>query len=61
MWVLVFWGFVWGIIIVLGIFFYLLSVASRKRFRCPQCGEYIQTEYLVAKRCNLCGAPLREN
>jgi predicted RNA-binding Zn-ribbon protein involved in translation (DUF1610 family) len=39
---------------------YGLEVASRRSYRCPKCGEQIAAEYLKAKRCNTCGAPLRE-
>jgi predicted RNA-binding Zn-ribbon protein involved in translation (DUF1610 family) len=53
--------FVGVVIVFLGLIFFVLSVASRKRYRCPQCGEFIQTEYLNASRCNTCGAPLREH
>lgn len=59
--VLLVYGFIGVLIVLLGLFFYMLSVSSRRRFRCPQCGEFIQTEYLNATRCNMCGAPLREN
>ena len=44
--------------ISLGILLYVLAVFSRKSYRCPQCGERLQTEYLDAKRCGMCGAPL---
>jgi ribosomal protein S27AE len=33
-------------------------VASRKSYRCPQCGERFTTEHLNAKRCGHCGAEL---
>lgn len=58
--VLLVYFFIGVVIVLLGIFFFMLSVASRKRYRCPQCGEVIRTEYLHASRCNMCGAPLRE-
>ena len=44
---------------LLAIVLYLFSVRSRKSYRCPQCGETIKNvEYLKAKRCGMCGAPL---
>ena len=47
------------IVIVLGVLFYLRSVASRKRYCCPQCGEQVSVELMKAGHCNVCGAPLR--
>lgn len=44
-----------------GLLFYLLAVQSRKHYTCPQCGERIQTEYLDASHCNMCGAPLNRS
>ncbi|MFT5191123.1 MAG: ribosomal protein S27AE [Verrucomicrobiales bacterium] len=50
------------ILIVLGGIFYYFSVQSRKRYRCPECGEQLQVEHMEATNCNLCGTPLvREN
>jgi ribosomal protein S27AE len=46
-------------LLVLGLVFYLFSVRSRKSYRCPKCGETItNVEYMKAKRCGMCGAPL---
>ncbi len=60
----------WGIVIVYGgigvvvvllsVVTYLFAVSSRKRYRCPSCGERIRTEYLDAAHCNMCGAPLQQ-
>lgn len=50
----------WLLIIPLAILLYYLAVRSRKTYRCPQCGESIRVEYLTAKRCGMCGAPLKE-
>jgi len=38
---------------------YLRSVDSRKRYRCPQCGEEAQVELMSASRCSTCGAALQ--
>ena len=44
---------------ILCIVVYFFSVRSRKSYRCPQCGESItNVEYMQAKRCGMCGAPL---
>jgi ribosomal protein S27AE len=48
-------------LVVLGILFYVLAVSSRRRYRCPKCGEKLLTEYLDAKRCGMCGAPLERS
>jgi len=48
------------LIIPLAILLYYLAVRSRKTYRCPQCGETIQVEYLKAEHCGMCGAPLKE-
>ncbi|MBN2312200.1 MAG: hypothetical protein JXR94_24690 [Candidatus Hydrogenedentes bacterium] len=45
---------------ILGAGLYLLSVRSRKQYRCPACGERLSVEHMEAKRCNLCGAPLEK-
>jgi hypothetical protein len=49
-----------GGIILLALVFYLFSLASRRTFKCPQCGERITTDYLEAKRCGMCGAELEK-
>lgn len=48
-------------LVAMGILFYVLAVSSRRKYRCPKCGEKLQTEYLDAKRCGMCGAPLERN
>ena len=48
----------YGLVILVPIALYFFSVSSRRSYRCPQCGERITTEYLDAKHCNMCGAPL---
>jgi hypothetical protein len=48
-----------AVVLLVGIIFYLRSVASRKRYCCPQCGEQLQVELMKAEHCNMCGAPLR--
>lgn len=46
-------------LVLLCLVFYYFSVRSRKSYRCPQCGETLKNvEYLKAKRCGMCGAPL---
>ncbi len=49
-----------GILILSPIVFYVFSVGSRRAYRCPECGEQMTAEYLKAKRCNMCGAPLQQ-
>jgi hypothetical protein len=49
-----------GILILSPIVFYAFSFASRKAYLCPECGERMTAEYLKAKRCNMCGAPLQQ-
>jgi len=46
---------------MLALLLYLLAVRSRRSYVCPQCGERLSVEYLNAKRCNMCGAPLNGN
>ncbi len=48
-------------VVVLAILFYVLAVSSRRSYRCPKCGEKLLTEYLDAKRCGMCGAPLERS
>ena len=43
----------------LGIAFYIRSVASRKVYRCPSCGESFRVELMDAGHCNTCGATLK--
>ena len=46
------------VVILLGILFFLRAFASRKTYRCPQCGEEIRVELMHASHCNTCGADL---
>lgn len=39
---------------------YCKSVASRKYYRCPECGESFRTEHMTAQCCKVCGAKLEE-
>ena len=54
------WLFVPSIIIILAVLFYILSVRSRKFYRCPQCDEKVRVEHMNASRCGMCGAPLKQ-
>ena len=47
-----------GAVVLIPVILFLFSFASRKRYRCPECGEELSTEYLDAQHCNMCGAPL---
>jgi predicted amidophosphoribosyltransferase len=49
-----------GVATAVPILLFLCAVGSRQSYRCPQCGEQLTTEYLKAKRCSMCGAPLSE-
>jgi len=55
--IIAFYVFIAAVVITLGFFLYLRSVASRKRHACPQCGEKQTVELMHASRCNTCGAP----
>jgi len=52
-----------GLVVIgfFGLLFYFLAVQSRKRYTCPHCGERVQTEYLDASHCNMCGTPLNRS
>ena len=48
-------------LVLIGLILYIFSVLSRKSYRCPKCGERVSNvEYLSAKRCGMCGAPLEQ-
>ena len=47
-------------VLAVGVAFYLLSVQSRRTYRCNQCGESVRVEHMGAFRCGMCGAPLKE-
>ncbi|UCE49688.1 MAG: hypothetical protein JSW47_05980 [Phycisphaerales bacterium] len=47
-----------GVVVVI-VALFCFSLMSRKSYRCPKCGErLVGAEYLSAKRCGMCGAPL---
>ncbi len=47
-----------GVVVVI-VALYCFSVMSRKTYRCSKCGErLVGVEYMSAKRCGMCGAPL---
>ena len=53
----------WAILAVallIAVVLYVFSVLSRKSYRCPKCGERVSVEYMEAKRCGMCGAPLEK-
>lgn len=55
------WTFiVFPILLILAVFFYFLSVRSRKSYNCPQCGEKVRVEHMKASRCGMCGTPLKQ-
>lgn len=58
MFVLIIYGGVFLAIMLLALLFFTLSVQSRKRYTCPNCGERIHMEHMEASHCNTCGAPL---
>lgn len=58
--VILIYALVGAIVVALGALLYARSVGSRKRYCCPQCGEQISVELMKAGRCNVCGAPLRD-
>lgn len=46
------------ILLVLAILFYLRSVASRKHYVCPHCGDRSTVELMEAGHCSSCGTQL---
>lgn len=44
--------------IILAVLVYSRAVDSRKYYKCPSCGETFRTEFMDAKCCKVCGAPL---
>lgn len=48
------------ILLILALLFYFLSVQSRKTYNCPQCGERVRVEHMNARRCGMCGAPIKQ-
>lgn len=48
------------LIVPVALLFYLVSVSTRRRYRCPECGERVQIEWSAASRCGLCGSELKE-
>ena len=48
-------------ICMLGLLLYVVAVASRKSYTCPQCGERVRVEHMEASHCTMCGAPLERN
>ena len=49
-----------GVIVAAGVIFYVRAVASRKTYRCHNCGEEVRVELMEASHCNHCGTPLRQ-
>ncbi len=45
---------------MLGIIGFIKSIASRKNYKCPVCGETFRAENMEAKICTVCGANLEE-
>lgn len=39
---------------------YEKSKASQKTFKCPNCGEEINVEFMNAEYCSVCGCKLKE-
>ncbi len=48
------------IIAIPAYFFYKKAVASRKKYRCTNCGEIYTTELMESSNCKVCGAPVEE-
>ena len=48
-----------GPLIILGIIFFLRANASRKVYRCPECGESFKVELMTAQNCKSCGTPVK--
>lgn len=57
--VIMWWFLIYPSIILLAVLFYFFAVKSRKTYKCSQCGEKVQVEYMDASRCGMCGAPLK--
>jgi hypothetical protein len=58
--VILIYAVVGAMVVALGALLYARSVSSRKTYCCPQCGERVSVELMKAGRCNVCGAPLRD-
>ncbi len=57
---LIVWGVALVVVLTIGLLCYLRSVASRRHWRCPACGERCTTEHLEATCCSSCGAALED-
>ena len=55
-WLILIYGVGAGLVVVLGLHFYLRWVTSRRRSRCPHCGEPMTAEQVDAAQCAHCGA-----
>lgn len=38
---------------------FYFAVRSRKRYRCPECGEQVRVEHMETARCGMCGSLLQ--
>jgi ribosomal protein S27AE len=48
------------VLIILSVIFYYFSVRSRKKYKCPECGEFVNVEYMETTRCGMCGSLLKK-
>ncbi len=49
------------LIIIVGIIGFFKSVASRRYYKCPVCGESFKIENMKPETCKVCGASLVES
>lgn len=47
-------------VIVFLVWAYKKSIASRKYYKCPECGESFRSEHMDSMCCKVCGAKLVE-
>ncbi|MCP4711309.1 MAG: hypothetical protein GY869_22035 [Planctomycetes bacterium] len=56
--VILFYVLIGAVVLTVAVVLYMFAVGSRKSYQCKECGEKLRTEYLDAKRCGMCGAPI---
>ena len=48
-----------GLLVIFVVIFFLRARASRKVYRCPECGESFRVELMKAQNCKSCGTPVK--
>ncbi len=47
-------------LIALSAIVFYFSLRSRKKYKCPECGESVNVEHMETARCGMCGSLLRK-